>query len=80
MPQYFFDTDNGSAPRIDLVGRFLTDDAAARWAGLDTLPDMARDKIADGDHRTFGISVRNDHGEVIYAATLALMGGWKQAH
>ena len=80
MPHYFFDTDDGSAPRIDLTGRDLPDDAAARWFGLDTLPDMARDKIPEGDHRTFGVSIRNSDRVVIYSATLALMGGWKNGH
>lgn len=79
MPLYFFDTDNGSGPQVDHVGRVLPDDAAARWAGLDTLPDVARDQIAASDHRTFSISIRNADGEVIYMATLALMGGWKKA-
>jgi len=80
MPHYFFDTDNGSDPLVDQVGRDLPDDEAARWAGLDTLPDVARDKIAISDHRTFGIRVRNAQGDVIYAATLALMGGWRKKH
>lgn len=79
MPLYFFDTDSGSDPCVDHIGTVLSDDAAARWAALDTLPDVARNKIAESDHRTFGVSVRNAKGEVIYAATLSLMGGWKQA-
>ncbi|WP_156323517.1 hypothetical protein [Bosea sp. AAP35] len=37
-----------------LAGRDLPDDAAARIFGLAALPDMARDKIAEDDHRTFG--------------------------
>lgn len=65
MPRYFFDTDDGSAPLIDLAGRDLPDDAAARWFGLDTLPDMARDKIAEGDHRTFGVVIRNAERRII---------------
>lgn len=79
MPRYFFDTDNGSEPVIDLEGRELPD-AAARWFGLDTLPDMARDKISEGDHRTFGVVVSNAERVVIYSATIALMGGWKNHH
>lgn len=77
MPRYFFDTDDGSETVIDVVGRELLDDVAARWAGLGTLPDMAHDKITEGDHRTFTVSVRNAQDTVIYVATLALMGGWK---
>lgn len=80
MPRYFFDTDNGSDPLVDTVGRGLPDDAAARWAGLDTLPDVARDQIAQSDHRTFGVVIRNAERVVIYAATLALMGGWRNHH
>ncbi|AMJ60949.1 DUF6894 family protein [Bosea sp. PAMC 26642] len=80
MPRYFFDTDNGSEPVIDLAGRDLPDDAAARWHGLDTLPDMARDKIAEGDHRTFGVVISNAQRVVIYSATIALMGGWKNGY
>ncbi|MCP4560809.1 MAG: hypothetical protein GY873_13580 [Bosea sp.] len=77
MPLYFFDTDDGSETITDVVGRDLSNDVVARWAGLDTLPDMARDKIAEGDHRTFRVSVRNAQDTVIYVATLALMRGWK---
>ncbi|MET3889150.1 hypothetical protein ABIE41_000226 [Bosea sp. OAE506] len=80
MPHSFFDIDDGSAPCIDTTGRDLPDDAAARWFGLDTLPDIARDKIPEGDHRTFGVSIRNSDQVVIYTATLALMGGWKNGH
>ncbi|WP_066733650.1 MULTISPECIES: hypothetical protein [Hyphomicrobiales] len=77
MPRFFFDTDNGSERLIDLEGRELPDNAAARWAGLETLPDMVRDKIAEGDHRTFSVVIRNAEQVVIYTATLVLMGGWR---
>ena len=77
MPRYFFDTDNGSTLIIDDVGCELPDDAAARRAGLDTLPDMARDNAQEHDHRTFSVSVRDAGRHVIYTATLALMGGWR---
>jgi hypothetical protein len=78
MPRYFFDTDDGTSLMIDPEGYELPDEAAARWAALDALPDMARDKIPDGDHRTFSVSVRDANQEVICAATLSLMGGWKK--
>jgi len=47
MPDYFIDTDDGSAPTIDLAGREFPNDAAARWFGLNTLPEMARDKVSE---------------------------------
>lgn len=77
MPGFFFDTDNGSEWLIDLECRELPDNAAAQWAGLETLPDMVRDKVAEGDHRTFGIVIRNAEQIVIDTATLVLMGGWR---
>lgn len=77
MHRFFFDTDNGSERLIDLEGRELPDNAAARWAGLEVLPDMAHDKIAEGDHRTFSIVIRNADQIVIDTATLVLMGGWR---
>ncbi|WP_439494767.1 hypothetical protein [Bosea sp. (in: a-proteobacteria)] len=41
---------------------------------------MARDKIAESDHRTFGIVIRNADQIVIDTATLVLMGGWRKQH
>lgn len=77
MPQYFFDFDDGCLLAVDQKGRNLSGDEAARRAALDTLPDMARDTLARSDHRTFGVTVRNVEGAVVYTATLTLMGGWK---
>lgn len=77
MPNYFFDFDDGCLLAVDQKGRNLPGDDAARWAALDALPDMARDKLSPNDHRTFGVTVRDAEGAVVYTATLTLMGGWK---
>ena len=58
------------------MGFDLVDDAAARQAGLDALPDMARDQIRAGDRRVFVVGIRDDKGELIYRATLTLKGEW----
>jgi hypothetical protein len=40
---------------------------------------MARDKIPDGDHRSFVVTLRDSERVVLYVATLALMGGWRSS-
>ncbi|GJD46685.1 hypothetical protein AFCDBAGC_4568 [Methylobacterium cerastii] len=51
----------------------------ARTAALAALPDMARDKLATGDHRTFSTAVRDMDGTVFYRATLTLADEWLNA-
>ncbi|MEE7446666.1 hypothetical protein MRF4_01850 [Methylobacterium radiotolerans] len=77
MPIYFIDTNNDDTFVEDDQGQDLPDAEAAREAALAALPDMARDKLPDGDHRTFCASVRDQTGVVIYEASLTLVGTWK---
>lgn len=77
MPRFFIDTNNDDTFVEDEEGQNLPDAAAARKVALAALPDMARDKMPDGDHRTFRVSVRDETGAVIYEATLRLAGEWK---
>ena len=76
MPRYFFDTDDGLVARPDTIGLQLENDAAARRAALDALPDMARETMPDGDRHTFLSSIRNEAGVVIYSATMSVIGRW----
>lgn len=76
MPHYYFDVDDGDRLDADPDEIELRDDAAARVKALDALPDIAREKIPDGDHRTFQVSVRKGDRKVIYIATLTLMARW----
>ncbi|MGH1572676.1 DUF6894 family protein [Methylobacterium sp. P31] len=77
MPRYFIDTNNDDTFVEDDEGQDLPDAEAARKAALAALPDMARDKMPDGDRRTFCASVRDEAGTVIYKATLTLAGEWQ---
>ena len=79
MPIFFFDTDNGDTSYRDDEGLDLPDEEAARKAALHALPDMARDKLPDADRRTFGVTVRDANGLVVYDATLSLKGEWRVA-
>jgi hypothetical protein len=76
MARYFIDTDDGDSSTIDCDGWEWPNDAAARNAALDALPDMAREKMPNGDERLFRVVVRDERDRVIYIATLHLSGGW----
>lgn len=80
MTRFFFDTDDGDFLSQDDEGMDLPDVEAARLAAMDVLPDMARDKLPDGDRRTFSVRVRNEAGTVLYSATLDLVGEWHVPH
>ncbi len=81
MPHYFIDADDGEYPHRDDEGHELPNDRAARAAALDALPEMARDRIPNGDHRSFTVTVRDGQGGVVYTACLTLSGkrgpAWK---
>lgn len=77
MPKFFIDTNDGDLFFRDDDGFEFADAEEAREAAIDTLPDMARSKLPDGDQRTFVTMVRDDQGVVIYEATLTMAGGWK---
>jgi hypothetical protein len=73
MPRYFFDTYDGD--------RFLPDDVGLEFAGLDeakaeaqrALPEMAREVLPDGNHRSFVVSVRDEAGTVRIRMSLSLV-------
>ena len=76
MPHYYFDTDDQDFLHNDDDGVELTSDAAASAIAQRALSEMARDRLPDGNPRTFLASVRNEAGKVIYRATLTLKGEW----
>lgn len=77
MPRYFFDViDAGNLTR-DEFGIDLADDKEARDQAIALLPDMARDELPDGDQHEFVAMARNDRGEIVYEASLALNGKWR---
>lgn len=76
MPRYFFDTDNGELLVQDDEGIELPDAEAARTIGVAALSDMARDRLPNGDRRTFTVRVRDEQGAVLYSASLDMVGEW----
>lgn len=77
VPRYFIDTNDDDLFVVDDEGLDLLDAQAARKAAQAALPDMAQEKLPDGDDRTFCASVRDETGEVIYKVTLTLRGEWR---
>ena len=78
MPLFFFETFDGEVCHGDSQGTALPDKETARLEALKALPDMAREKIPDGDLRTFRTIVRDDVGDVVYEACMTLIGRWKK--
>jgi hypothetical protein len=76
VPRYFFDTNDDDLFVEDEEGQFLADAEAARRVAQASLPDMAHEKLPDGEERTFSTVVRDEAGAVVYTATLTLTGAW----
>ncbi|KAB1068177.1 DUF6894 family protein [Methylobacterium planeticum] len=76
MPRFYIDTDDGVFPVRDDVGHEFASVEAARNMAQRALPDMARQKLPDGERRTFTASIRDENGTVLYVATLSLVGEW----
>jgi len=79
MPTYYIDTDDGDLFLVDDEGIELPGDADARLAALRALPDMARDRIPDGDKRTFTVRVTRSDRTLVYSAVLRLEGSMASA-
>lgn len=73
MPRYFFDTYDGES--------FITDETGLEFENLDrakveaqrSLPEMAREGLRDGNHRTFVVSVRDEAGAILVRMSLSLV-------
>jgi hypothetical protein len=76
VPRYYIDSDDDDQRVIDEAGFELSGPLEARAVAIDALPDMARQKIPNGDRRTFTVHVRDEEGTVIYSAELVMAGEW----
>jgi hypothetical protein len=73
MPRYFFDTYDGERLLTDDIGVEFENFTAAKAAAQQTLPDMAREVLGDGTHRSFVVSVRDVAGTVVLRVALTMV-------
>ena len=73
MPRFFFDTYDGDFFAPDNEGQDLEGIEAAKLQAQEALPDMASDKLPDGDQRVFIVSVRDEAGQVVLRVSLTLV-------
>ena len=72
MPRFYFDFVDGRETGEDAEGIDLPDLTAARESALETLGEIAKDELPDGDHREFAITIREEGGKPLIRATLSL--------
>ena len=76
MPRYFFDVFDGHRTTRDELGLDVADLSQVRHEAIDALPDVAREQLPDGDDTAFFVLVRDESGQQIFKATLALKAEW----
>ena len=72
MLRYFFDVTDTGIVSADDEGTELASIEEARREALQTLGEIARDELPDGDCREFVITIREGDGPVILTASLSL--------
>ncbi|MCC4300312.1 DUF6894 family protein [Aurantimonas coralicida] len=80
MPVYFFDVQDEEKFIEDEVGLECEAYAAIRKAAIAALPDMAQAVMPDGDHHVIKVTVRDESGKKIFAASLTLEAQWLDAN
>ena len=75
MARYFSDLDDGSKKYVDPVGTELADIRMVPSEAIGFLTAVVRD-VRDQSDRTLVVSVRDDNGRSIFAATLTLQSEW----
>jgi hypothetical protein len=76
MPRFFFDTDDGHTYVRDEEGCEVEDRKASRRLALETLTDIAGERLPTGEYRICKIAVRDAAGRMIYHAQVGLIGEW----
>jgi hypothetical protein len=73
MPRFFFDTYDGDRFLPDDIGLEFGSLEAAKLEAQKALPEMAKETLPDGNHRSFVVSVRDETGTVRIHMSLSLV-------
>lgn len=77
MPRFYFDVFDGDNLTADKTGLDVEDGLdRVRYLAIDALPDIARERLPDGNRREFFIRVRDDGGTEIFRASLTFVAEW----
>lgn len=75
MPRFYFDIADGGLI-VDADGTEFPDAHAARDAAIRTLPDLAKDYIANGPSHEVLVLMRDENDRALFTASLTLTAKW----
>ena len=76
MSHFFFDvTDDGRPNVADAIGTELAREEIPAEAQM-LIANIARDRLPDGVHRNFAVTVRDAESRAVYRAALTLRAEW----
>ncbi len=76
MARYYFDIDDGERFTRDEMGQEIETRASLRAKAIRALPDIAQDKLPNGDRHVFVVTVRDEHNTPVFRASLSLDTEW----
>ena len=76
MPRYFFDTYDAGQLQMDDQGIDCDTRQDLRENAINSLPEIAREELPDGDHHVFVVKVRDLRGSTVFEASLTLEARW----
>ncbi|AMJ62303.1 DUF6894 family protein [Bosea sp. PAMC 26642] len=74
MPKFYFTTEDGQRVEANEDGVELADEFAAKDEAQNALVDMAREKLPNGKHADFAITVQDAAGNSFYRAKMTFDG------
>jgi hypothetical protein len=76
MALYFFDIDDGEEFTRDTLGVECASREDVRRQATGGLAEVVQAEIPNGNQRLFWVRVRNEEGQYVFEASLALWSKW----
>ena len=76
MPRYFFDTYDEGMLQSDDRGIVCDSREQVRENAVNSLPEIARERLPNGDDHVFKVRVRDGAGSSIFEASLVFKSRW----